>query len=163
MNSQMNGVRYFLDFRLMPELFYTEPKQFLNALEIGKEEFFANVFNDFYQSANETFFAEDPKMFLPSQFKVEKYAITPSKFLYCVELPDEHEGSHVYCNAYFFVYDVGFLHPARVQFMTLETSAFGTHAIGGMSEDMDRHFNYGMPEATLEDTINKVLELSFKK
>ena len=158
----MNDVRYALDFRLIPELFYEEPGQFLKALEVGKEDFFAGLFNDFYAYANETVFADDPKMFAPDQFNVEKYMITASKFLYCVELPEEHEGSMVYCNAYFFVYDVGFLRPACFKFLTMETSIANTHAIGGMSEDLSTHINYGQPCSTLEETINKVLEICFR-
>lgn len=146
--NDLIGLRYYLDFKLVPSLFMREPGGILGMFENGKmHEFFTKVFNDLYAGH---------KTFTENDFVITKYEDAFS-FVYYVNLPDEHEGSMVWCNAYGFCFvktDTGL----ACQFFTVETSESETHMICGI-EFPDKRLNFGRAYSTDKENAEKMLEI----
>ena len=156
-------VRYMLDFRIIPHLFYSNPAPFLNAMAEKKEALFANIFNDYYKPANESFLSETPVIFAESDFNVQAFALSRTRIVYAVELPGEHDVSMVWCRAYMFAYDINEDgSDARVQFFTVEESSSNTVALCSVYQDGKRS-NYGpCGNDSLEVCANKVAAIMFR-
>ena len=157
----LNDVRYALDFDFIPEMFYETPAQFFNALEQGKEAFLCNVFNDFYEGVNEKYFKENPIVFKPEDFKITKYLLAKSKFLYYIEVPEKHDGAKVWCDAFGFGFDLKIVEESELKYFTVEKTDFGTHMLCGVSADK-KHINYGNAATTIDDNADKMLKIMFK-
>ena len=146
--KDISGLRYILDFKIIPGLFIQEPGGVLGMCEASKMvEFLAHVFNGMYDGY---------KTFSESDFQMTKYE-NNSAFVYYVNMPDEHEGSMVWCNAYGFCFtqtEKGI----SCQFLTVETSDVGTHALCGIEYD-GGHSNYGMAFSNDKKNAEKMLEL----
>ncbi len=157
----LNNVRYSLDFDFIPEMFYETPAEFFNALERGKEEFLCNIFNEFYRGVNERFCKDSPIVFKPSDFKITKYLLAKSKFLYYVEVPEKHEGAMVWCEAYGFAFDLKIAYESELKFFTIENSDMGNRMLCGVTTDK-KHLNYGKATDTMDDNADKMLKIMFK-
>jgi hypothetical protein len=143
-NMEPTSVRYILDFQVIPKIFYQASAALMVAMDEQREEFFANLFNDFYKPANDTFLADDPKKFTKEDFTVKCYALSNKRPIFCVELPDEHFMSFVYCKAYLFAYDISEDNKgARVKFFTVEASDNGPTFLCSVDENGGRS-NYGI-------------------
>ena len=160
MNLNKPGVRYNLDFRLMPELFFREPAQFFNALEMGKEEFFLNIFNHFYSEPNDTLFKDKPVRFSVENFKVTKYLLSKSKFMYYVELPAICEDSLVWCEAYGFIFDLKIAEESEFHFFTVEKTE-RTRMLCSLFPDGKR-CNWGDAPDDIEKTVDVMLKKVFQ-
>ena len=142
------GLRYYMDFKLIPSLFMREPGGILGMFENNQmSNFFAKVFNEMYDGY---------RIFTEDNFKIEKYEDGFS-FVYYVKLPNEHEGSMVWCDAYGFCFvktETGI----GCQFLTVETSNAGTNMLCGI-DFPDRHLNFGNAYETDKENAYKMLEL----
>lgn len=154
------NVRYSLDFQFMPDLFYSTPADFFNAIEMGKEDFLCNIFNNFYRTANKTIFKDNPKIFKPEDFKITKYLLSKSKFLYYIELPLEHDDSRVWCKAYGIGFDLKIAEESTLYFFTVEETMH-TKMLCGIDAD-GLHCNYGDATDDIETNVDKMLKLMFK-
>ena len=155
------GIRYGLDFDLIPDLFYSEPAQFFNAIEIAKEKFFLNIFTEFYKHANETIFKDNPVSFKLEDFKITKYMLAKSKFMYYVEVPDVCEDSLVWCKAYGFVFDLKIAHESEFRYFTIEKTD-STHMLCSVFPDKSK-CNYGNASDNIEANVDKMLKIIFRK
>lgn len=142
------GLRYYLDFKLIPSLFIREPGGILGMFENDKmQEFFTKVFNELY---------DGHKVFSEEDFVVTKYE-NEFAFVYYVNLPDEHEGSMVWCNAYGFCF-VKTPTGLACQFLTVETSDSETHMLCGI-EFPDKRLNFGHAFHTDKENAEKMLDI----
>lgn len=157
----LNDVRYTLDFDFMPEMFYETPAQFFNALEQGKEGFLCNVFNNFYEGVNEKHFKNNPIVFKPEDFKITKYLLAKSKFLYYVEVPTPHDGAKVWCEAFCFGFDLKIAEESKLKYFTVENSELNVKMLCGVDSDK-KHVNYGKAAADMENNVDKMLKIMFK-
>ena len=159
---KLSGVRYSLDFNFLPEMFYETPAEFFNALEQGKEEFISNIFNEFYKGVNEKLFKDNPIVFKPEDFKITKYLLAKSKFLYYIELPKQ-EDAMVWAEAYGLGFDLKIAYESELKFFTVEKTQNGPYMLCGVALD-NTHINYGqvLESATnTDENADKMLKIMF--
>lgn len=139
--SKLPPIRYYIDFKYIPDWLYNKPKSFLNFLFAGRQGF-ADLFNAMYQQWNESAAEEDRKTFNASQFAISLHKVADGKMIFRVVPPDEHEGSLVWCKEYIFAYDIDFKSDtSKVAYFTVEESATGIY-LCRVGLNQERH-NYG--------------------
>ena len=115
------------------------------------------MFNNLYdKTANVDAFKDNPKVFKPEDFDVRIVEVMTGLLLVLVDLPDEHEGSLVYCKHYIFAYMINDDGKHSVAYFTVEDSGMGNF-LCYISEDGKRH-NFGKVFA-LEDALGEVISI----
>ena len=149
---QFNNVRYRLDFNIFPRYVKDKGIDFLYELLEKREQYLCDYFNIYYEKiGNPLFFTANPKRFSVDQFLItEKASDNGSKIIY-ISLPDEHEGSRVYCTAYAFVYheENGVIDAFKM--FTIEKSIFNTTCIAQMWDG--QRINIGEATGSAEGDI----------
>ena len=159
----LGKVRYGLDFDFIPELLFEDPAEFINAMELGKEDFLCHIFNEYHKGVNEKFFKENPVVFKPEDFKLTKYMLAKSKFMYYVELP-KAEGLMVWAEAYGIVFDLKIAVESEIKFFTVEKTLNGPYMLCGVAPDKT-HLNYGQvleSAKNIDDNADRMLKIMFK-
>lgn len=147
--NDLIGLRYSIDFRVIPKIFIKSPSGVLGALmndEIG--ELLSSIFNDVY---------EGKRRFVADDFKAIRH-IDEDDFVYYVDLPDEHDGSIVWCAAYGFAF-VRDGDAMAAQFFTVEESDRGPKMLCGLDVNLD-HLNFGHALASEEENAAKMLQIA---
>lgn len=154
------GLRWLIDFKMIPNLFVQAPDGILAAFEVGEaEKFLQTVFNDLY---------DGKRVFALDDFKVTKYE-DDNAFVYYVNLPSEHEGSIVWCEAYGFAFFLDTQNKSiTCQFLTVElteptifiggTPFGGTRMLCGVAHNLE-HLNFGNAFPTDKENAEKMLEI----
>lgn len=143
------GVRYAIDFRTVPHIMQDKPSAMLGALLYGDApQVFASLYNDAYNGT---------KTFVPADFAVTRY-MDEDDMLFFVDLPDEHEGSMVWCHAYGFAF-VREGDAMSAQFFTVESSADGPKMLCGVDNYLD-HRNFGLAADTDKENALKMLAIA---
>ena len=154
--SELNNFRYTLDFIIMPQ---NATPQFIQECISRKEKKICEFFNHYYNTINHLHFANHPKTFHEEEFTVTNTAVSNTRFILYITLPDEHEGSLMYCTAYAFSYERNFMGIKNIKFFTIEKSDMGTRCIGTMEDG--KHMNLGLPTGTVEGDIAAIANINF--
>lgn len=147
--NNLIGVRYSIDFRVVPKIFMGAPSGVLGALlnnEIG--DLLSAIFNDVY---------EGKRKFSADNFKAIRH-IDEDDFVYYVTLPSEHDGSIVWCDAYGFAF-VRDGDAMSAQFFTVEDSGRGIKMLCGLDTNLD-HINFGNAFDTDIENAQKMLQIA---
>lgn len=145
----LTGIKYTIDFRLIPKIFFSSPTGILGMLmEDEARDIFCSIYNDAY---------EGKRSFTKDDFNITRI-IDEDDFIYYVTLPDEHDGSMVWCEAYGFVFvrDDDLM---NAQFFTLEKSNANTTMLCGISTTLD-HMNFGEASDNHEENAKRMLDIA---
>lgn len=159
---ERNGVRYNLDFRLMPLLAEKEGVEFVNGLLVSRGSILCDIFNSFYDEfGNATFFKDCPKHFTEDQFNVTEKDFDDNLKIIHISLPKEHTGSIVYCTAYVFVCCMEDNEIKSCSMYTVEKSMGDIAFIGKMTNG--GHMNFGFSTGSVNGDIQRIRELADEK
>ena len=147
--NDLIGLRYSIDFRFIPKIFMGSPSGVLGALisdEIGA--LLSSIYNDVYAGK---------RRFTANDFKATRY-MDEDDFVYYVDLPNEHDGSIVWCNAYGFAF-IRDGDAMAAQFFTVEESGNGPKMLCGLDVNLD-HLNFGHAVVSESDNAAKMLQIA---
>lgn len=155
---EQNGVRYNLDFTLMPLMAENEGIELVNGLLESRGGILCNIFNSYYDKfGNASFFKDCPKHFTEEQFTVTEKDFDDMKIIH-ISLPEEHTGSFVYCTAYVFVCGTEDSKINSCSMFTIEKSMGDITFIGKMSNG--QHINFGLGTGSADEDIQRIRELT---
>lgn len=154
------GLRYVIDFHIIPKLFINAPDKMLVHLENGTIcDFLYTVFEDAY---------EGMKKFNRNEFECKKYEDGECS-LYYITLPREHEGSMVWCNAYGFAFRITGDSIIYQMYTVEETDSgmvFGeksgfpkTNMLCGVDPEMN-HLNFGPSSEFQMENVERMIQLT---
>lgn len=153
-------VRHQLDFTVMPQLFYRDKEAFLKSALNKKETFFCDLFTQHYTWANPIYYPDSPRSFRESDFSLYLHSLPGGKNILYISLPEEHEGSTVFCTAYALTYQKGFLSHKNIRFFTVEESIMGTTCIGQVPAE-GGHINCGPTAGTMDGDLELLEKIAF--
>ena len=159
----LGKIRRDIDFKFMPQLLFDDPANFINGMEIGKEEFLCMIFNEYHKGINEKVFKNNPIVFKPEDFKITKYMLAKSKFMYYIELPKVEE-SVLWTEAYGIAFDLKIAVESEIKFFTVEKSINNPYVLYGVAPDLT-HFSYHQvleSADNIEDNAERMLKIMFK-
>ncbi|MDE5557250.1 MAG: hypothetical protein K2J32_06085 [Ruminococcus sp.] len=159
---EKNNVRYELDFVLMPLLAENEGVEFANGLLESRGSILCNIFNSFYDEfGNASSFKDCPKHFTENQFIFTEKDFDNNLKIIHISLPDEHEGSDIYCTAYIFACYMEDSKINSCSMFTVEKSIDDVAFIGKMTNR--QHMNFGLSTGSVDGDIQRIRELADKK
>ncbi len=158
---EKNNVRYKLDFRVIPSMFESKGTEFINMLRESRGSILCNVFNLFYDDfGNSTFFKDNPKHFTENQFVFTEKDFGNNLKIIHISLPEEHEGSDIYCTAYIFSCRMQNNKVQSCSMYTVEKSMGDMAFIGTMTNT--GHLNFGFSTGSVDGDIQRIRELTDK-
>lgn len=101
--NEFDNVRYELDFIFIPKIFYRDKINFIKSLLNKKGIMFYEFFTRYYNMMNPVLYKSCPKTFRKDEFNVIEFAVSNSKHVLYVTLPN-HRGSRAYCTAYAYTF-----------------------------------------------------------
>lgn len=159
---EQNGMRYRLDFMVMPIMVENRGVEFADAIVTSKGKVICDLFNSYYDEVgNATFFKDSPKHFTKKQFVFTEKDFDDKTRIIHISLPEEHEGSMVYCTAYVFVCGMKNGKINTFSMYTIEKSMGDITFIGKMHKGS--HINYGLATGSAEGDIQRIRELTADK
>lgn len=158
--NKFDNTRYELDFYFIPEIFYRNKVYFIKSLLNKKETMFYEFFTRYYKMINPVLYKDCPKIFKKDDFSVIDFAVSNSKHILYVTLPNEHSGSRTYCTAYAYTFEKTLFGFKNIRFFTVEQSIYNTNCIGSMGEDKS-HFNFGNASNDVQKNIDRIAEIAF--
>ncbi|MDE6426837.1 MAG: hypothetical protein K2K89_12000 [Ruminococcus sp.] len=155
---EKNNVRYQLDFILIPLFADNQGVDFVNSILESRGSILCNIFNSFYDEAgNNTFFKDNPKHFTDDQFIITEKDFDDEMKIIHISLPDEHEGSEVYCKAYIFACYMKDNKMDSCSMFTVEKSMVDATFICKMTNG--QHMNFGFGTGSVDGDIQRIRNL----
>lgn len=158
--NEFDNVRYELDFIFIPKIFYRDKVNFIKSLLNKKGIMFYEFFTRYYNMMNPVLYKGCPKTFRKDEFSVIEFAVSNSKHVLYVTLPNEHRGSRAYCTAYAYTFEKTLFGFKNIQFFTVEQSIYNTNCIGTMTEDKS-HLNFDGASNDVRENINRIAKIAF--
>ncbi|MDE6670610.1 MAG: hypothetical protein K2J36_09040 [Ruminococcus sp.] len=155
---EKNNVRYELDFRLMPLMTENKGIEFINLIIVSRGSIICTIFNSFYdECGNSTFFKDNPKHFTEDQFVFTEKDFSNNLKIVHISLPEEHEGSDIYCTAYIFACHMEDNIATSCSMYTVEKSMGDMAFIGKMTDT--GHLNFGISTDSADGDIERIREI----
>lgn len=156
---EKNNVRYELDFRLMPLLAENEGVDFINLILVSDGSVLCDVFNSFYDEfGNTSFFKDSPKHFTENQFTITEKDFDDEIKIVHISLPDEHEGSDIYCTAYVFVC---YMENGEINSCSMYTVEKGIDDVTFICKmNKGAHMNFGFGTGSVDGDIQRIRNLA---
>ena len=153
-----NNVRYRLDFKLMPSMVENHGLNFINKVLKQRGNAICKIFNSFYDEfGNHLFFIDNPKHFTEDQFVYTEKDFNSNLKIIHISLPEEHEGSDMYCIAYIFVCRMQNGKVQTCSMYTVEKSFSDLAFICSMTKK--GHMNFGPSTGSVDGDIQRIKDL----
>lgn len=152
-------VRQDLDFTIVPEMVYNNGQVFIENCLNWKEEFFCDLFNQYYEKMKPICCRDDAKLFKANDFFVGHREISYDKNYIVVSLPDEFMGSREFCRAYVITYTEHQGKKEHIQFFAITDSAYGWSRIYRIAQNGNRII-LGHPTGKMSEDIELIMAVS---
>lgn len=154
-----NGVRYNLEFRILPAYVQRDPGAFLEQCLKNPPKYFFELFHTYYKTIpDQASILPELKAFTRKDFSSEEWIYSDGTHILYIQLPQIRGGAHVYCTAYAFAFD-SIRSRDSIRFFTVEESVFGTSCIGTMT-DQGGHLNLGDGGADQDENIRELYRIT---
>ena len=162
MKNYLDGIGYFIAFKMMPDLFDANEEAFVTRSLEEKELFYHNMYNVAYRVTHKMKPDDTFEAFKQNEFKVTNHDLGGNNHILYVEIPHDDKQAFIRCTAFIITYTQFFNKLSNINLFMVEESRMGTTAIGSMSTD-GLHKNYGPAMGTQKANVERVKEMVFKK
>ena len=162
MKASLDGIGYFIAFKMMPDLFEANKETFVKrSLEEG-ELFYHNLYNVAYRVTHKMSPNDAFEAFTKNEFKVTNHDLGNNNHILYVEIPHNDKQAFIRCSAFVITYTQVLTHFSNINLFMIEESRMGTTAIGSMSTD-GLHKNYGPAMENQKANVTRIEDMVFKK
>lgn len=151
--NKVNGIRFQLDFGMIPKIFYRDPADFATRCRRVKGDYLCALVNRYYDMVNPVYFPDSPRQVRPEEFGFSVRKVPGGEILRIV-LPPDRDGSLVYCTEYFITCPGGLFSRKKPRLYALERNLGGVMTLGAMEPD-GTHTDL-CPAGTPEENLAKI-------
>ena len=153
-------VRQNLDFQVIPQMVYEDGEGFVDRCLKYGEEYVCGLFTTYYRTMNPIHYPDEPKHFVPGDFRVGGLKISADQRLLYIGLPEETGHSREFCRAYVLTWVKRAERLEDVRFYAIMDSDYGWLRLGQVTREGEVSM-VDRASGNLKEDLNRIARIAF--